>query len=83
MQYNYDFHFHHQLVDPSQMLGEFESFYYNRNVHNVSLYEKPNFLPTPHLIWFIGSQISGKEFLPILKNIDGRKRKLLFLDLPL
>ena len=55
MQYNYDFHLHHQLVDASQTLGEFESFYYNRNVHNGSSHEKPNFLPTPHLIWCIDS----------------------------
>ena len=50
MQYNYHFHLDHQLVDASQMLEEFERFYYNRNVHNVSRYEKPNFLPPPHLI---------------------------------
>ena len=79
MQYNYDFHFHHQLVDPSQMLGEFESFYYNRNVHNGTWYGKPNFLLVSHLIWFIDSQISGKGFLIVLKNINGRKRKFLFL----
>ena len=63
MQYNYDFHLHHQLVDASQMLEEFESFYYHRNVHNVSQYEKSNFLPAPHLIWYIDSQIPGKGFL--------------------
>ena len=27
MQYNYDFHLHHQLVDTSQMLQEFEIFF--------------------------------------------------------
>ena len=27
MQYNYDFHLHHQLVDASQMLQELEIFY--------------------------------------------------------
>ena len=32
MQYNHGYHLHHQLVDASQMLGKFESFYYNRNV---------------------------------------------------
>ena len=42
MQYNYNFHFHHQLVDPSQMLGGFESFYYRRNVHNGSWFGNPN-----------------------------------------
>ena len=79
MQYNYDFHFHHQLVDPSQILGEFECFHCNRNVHNGSRYGKTNLLPAPHLIWFIDSQISGKGFLIVLKNINGRKRKCLFL----
>ena len=79
MQYNYDFHFHHQLVDASQMLEEFKSFYHHRNVYNGSWYGKPNFLPAPHLIWFIDSQISGKGFLIVLKNINGRKRKFLFL----
>ena len=43
MQYNYDFHLHHQRVEASQMLEEFESFYYNRNLHNIPWYEKPNF----------------------------------------
>ena len=33
MQYNYDLH--HQLVDASQMLQEFEIFYNNTNVHRV------------------------------------------------
>ena len=63
------------------MLGHFESFYYNINVDNGSWYGKPNFLPTPHLIWFIDSQILGKEFLIVLKNINERKRKCLFLYL--
>ena len=79
MQYNYDFHLHHQLVDASQILGEFESFYYNRNVHNGSWYGKTNFLPGPHLQWCIDSQIPGKEFLIVLKNINGGRRKFLFL----
>ena len=35
MQYNYDFHLHHQLVDASQMLQEFEIFYDSTNVHSV------------------------------------------------
>ena len=61
------------------MLGEFESFYYNRNVSNGSWYGKPNFLPAPNLIWFIDSKISGKGFLIALKNISGRKRKFLLL----
>ena len=68
MQYNYDFHLHHQLVDASQILGEFKSFYYNRNVHNVSRYEKPNYLPAPHLIWYIDSQIPGEIFLIVFKK---------------
>ena len=34
---------YHQLVDASQMLEEFENFYCNRNVHNVSRYEKRNY----------------------------------------
>ena len=79
MQYNYDFHIHPQLVHASQMLGEFESFYYNRNVDNGSWYAKPNFLPTPHLVWFIDSQFPGKGFLIVLKNINRGKRKFLFL----
>ena len=35
----------HQLANASQMLGELESFYYNRNVHNVSRYENPKRFP--------------------------------------
>ena len=35
MQCNYDLYFHHQLVDAREMLGEFERFYYNRNVRNM------------------------------------------------
>ena len=31
------------------MLGEFESFYYNRNVHNGSWYVNLNFDPVAHL----------------------------------
>ena len=60
MQYNYDFHLHYQPVDASQMLGEFESFFFNRNVHNVCRYRKLNFVPAPHLIWGIDYQIWGK-----------------------
>ena len=45
------------------MLGGFENFYWNMNVHNVSWHEKPNFLPAPHLIWHIDSQIPRKVFL--------------------
>ena len=63
MKYNYDFHLHHQLVDASHILEEFESFYYNSNVHNISRYAKPNLLPATHLIWYIDSQIPGKGFL--------------------
>ena len=55
----------------SQMLGEFGSFYCNRNVYNVSRYENPNFLPAAHLIWYIDSQIPGKRFLIVFKKING------------
>ena len=65
IQYNYDFHMHHQLVDASQMLGEFESFYCNRNVHSMFRYEKPYFLSAPYLKWYIDSQISEKGFLVV------------------
>ena len=65
----------HQLVDTSQILGELESFYYNRNVHDGYWYWKPNFLPDLHLIWCIDSQISGKEFLIILKKHEWRKEE--------
>ena len=70
MQYNCDFHLRHQLVDASQMLGEFESFYYIRNVHNDSWYGTPKFPSAPHLIWWIDPQISGKRFSIVLKNIN-------------
>ena len=79
MQYNYDFCFHHQLVDASQILREFESFYYNRDVSNGSWYGMPTLLPAPHLIWFVDSQISEKWVLIVLKNINGTKREFLFL----
>ena len=79
MHYNYDFHIHPKLIHANQMLGEFESFYYNRNVDNGSRYSKPNFLPASHLLWFIDSQISGKGFLIVLKSIHVRKRNFLFL----
>ena len=69
MQYNYDFHLHYQLVDASQMLGEFESFHCNRNAHNVCRYGKLNFLPAPHLIWGIDYQICGKWILLVLKKL--------------
>ena len=74
MQYNYDFHLHHWLVDASQMLGEFESFHYNRNVHNVSWYGKLNFPPAPHLIWEIEYQIPGKEFF---QKVSWGKQEIL------
>ena len=70
---------HHQLVDASQVLRGFESFYYNRNIHNVSRYEKPNFLPAPNLIWYIDSQIPGKGFLIVFKKSNRGRRKSLFL----
>ena len=61
------------------MLGKFESFYYNRNVHNGSWYGKSNFIPTPHLIWSIDPHISEKFFLIVFKNFNGGKKKFLFL----
>ena len=61
------------------MLGKLKSFYYSRNVDNGSWYEKPNFLPAPHLIWCIDSQISGKGSLIVFKNLNGQERKFLFL----
>ena len=70
-----DFH----LVDSSKILGEFESFYYNRNVDNGFWYEKANCPPAPHLTWFIDSQLSGKGSLIVLKNNNKRKRKFLLL----
>ena len=81
MQYNYDFYLHYQLIEASQMLGEIETFHCNRNVHNVSWYEKLNFLSAPHLIWGIDYQIPGKEFLLVLKKVNGKGRKFLFLYL--
>ena len=78
MHYNYDFHLHHQLIDAVQMSGGFESFYYNRNVRNVSCYGKSNLLPSPRLICYIESQIPGKRFLIVLQKFTGRRRKLLF-----
>ena len=78
IQCNYDCHLDHQLVDESQTLGEFESFYCNRNVHNVSRYEKPNFLPAPHFIWSIHLQILGKRFLIAFTKSNGSNRKFLF-----
>ena len=78
MQYNYDFHLHYQLGDASQMLGEFESFHCSRNVHNVCRYGKLNFLPAPHLIWGIGSQIRGKLFLLVLKKVNEKAENSCF-----
>ena len=37
------------------------------------------FLSTPHLIWGIDYQISGKQFLLLLKKENGEGRKFLFL----
>ena len=59
---------HHQLVYESQMFGKFEIFYYNRNVHNGSRHEKPNFLPAPLLIRYINAQIPGNRFFIVLKK---------------
>ena len=78
---NHNFHLHNQLVDASQMLGKFEIFYYNRNIHIVSPYEKPNFIPPPHLIWYFNSQIPGKEFLIIFKKSNRGRKKFQFLYL--
>ena len=36
------------------------------------------FLSTPHLIWGIDYQISGKQFLFLLKKVNGEGRKFLF-----
>ena len=80
MQYNYDFHLHHHLVDGSQMLGGFESLHYNKNVHSVSWYGKPNFLPAPNLICCIDYQIPGREFLIFVKNVNGENGKFRFCD---
>ena len=66
------------FISKCSMLGKFESFYYNSNVHNSYWYGKPNFLPASHLIWCMDSQISGKRFLIVFKNINGGKRKFLF-----
>ena len=76
---NHNFHLHNQLVDASQMLGKFEIFYYNKNVHNVSWYEKPKFSPVPCLTWCIDIRIPGRKFLSVFKKIKGGRRKLLFL----
>ena len=83
MQYNYDFNLHHQLVNKSQMQGKFGSFNYNNNVHSVSRYEKPNFFPAPHLIWYIASQIPGKGFLIILKKVAWEEGNSCFSTLSL
>ena len=41
--------------------------------------ESSIFLSTPHLIWGIDYQISGKQFLLLLKKVNGEGRKFLFL----
>ena len=69
----------YQLVDASQMWGEFESFRYNRNVCNVCCYRNLSFLPAPHLIWGIDYQILGKAFLPVLKKVNAEGKKFLCL----
>ena len=79
MQYNYDFQLHHQLINASQMLGEFESFHYNRNVHSVSSHGKPNILLAPHLTWCIDYQTPEKKVLIVLKKVNRESRKFLFL----
>ena len=81
--YSYDFHLHHQLVDECHMLGEFESFYYNRNVHNRTRYQKPNFLLALNLIWYVDSQIPGKGFLIVLKKVTREGRNSCFSTLSL
>ena len=40
------------IVDASQMVGEFKSFCYNRNVHHESWYRECYFLPPSHLVWY-------------------------------
>ena len=47
MQNNYDFHLHRQILNASEMLGEFKNFCYNRNVQKWSYYGRLNFLPAP------------------------------------
>ena len=37
------------------------------------------FLPAPDLIWGLDYQIRGKQFLLILKKVNGEGRKFLFL----
>ena len=69
----------YQLVDASQMLGEFESFRYNRNVCNVCWYRNLSFLPAPRLIWGIDYQILGKAFLLVLKKVNAEGKKVLCL----
>ena len=36
------------------------------------------FLPAPDLIWGLDYQIRGKQFLLILKKVNGEGRKFLF-----
>ena len=74
MQYDYDFHLHHWLVEASQMLREFESFHCNRKVHNVSWYGKLSFFPGPHLN-------SRKRVFDCSQKLSWESRKLLFLYL--
>ena len=83
MQYNYDFQLHHQLINASQMLGEFESFHYNRNVYNVSWYGRQNFLPAPHLIWCIDYQTPEKKFLIVFQKLMGKPGNFCFSTLSL
>ena len=78
MQYNYDFHLHYQPVDASQMLGEFESFFFNRNVHNVCRYRKLNFVPAPHLIWGIAIKFEENSFCSFSKKLMGKAENSCF-----
>ena len=82
MQYNCDFHLHHWLVDASQMLGEFESFHCNRNVNNVSWYEKLNSPPPPpHPCspFNIGSKLSNsrKRVFDCSQKLSWGKQEIL------
>ena len=79
MQYNYDFHLHYQLVDASQMFGEFESFHWNRNARKVSSYGKLNFPPFSSLNMGYRLSNSRKIVLLVLKKVNGEGRKFQFL----
>ena len=49
----------------------------------MSRYEKPNFLPAPHLIWCIDSQIPGEGFLIVFKKVTRERGNSCFSTLSL